>query len=124
MILVCYFFTSISFAQNKTYKDSTESYFKKYVKEHEVVTGKDKELMSFFTVSEKYRMMCRFERTINSPWFRMESSGPIKKNYRVYGIIHFTINDTAVILNIYQSQDLMATAKYWLGRLVTRTGSP
>ena len=112
LTFACYFFTSISFAQNKTYKDSTESYFKKYVKEHEVVTGKDKELMSFFTVSEKYRMMCRFERIINSPWFRMESSGPIKKNYRVYGKIHFTINDTAVTLNIYQSQDLMTTQQY------------
>jgi uncharacterized protein (DUF1684 family) len=42
----------------------------------------------------------------------MESSGPIKKNYRVYGIIHFTINDTAVTLNIYQSQDLMTTKEY------------
>jgi uncharacterized protein (DUF1684 family) len=111
LILVCYFFTSISFAQ-KSYKDSIESYFKKYVKEHEVVTGKDKEFISFFPVNEKYRMTCRFERTMNSPWFRMESSGPIKKNYRVYGIIHFTINDTAVTLNIYQSQDLMTTKEY------------
>ncbi len=99
-------------AQSNTYKDSVESYLKKYVKEHEVVTGKDKESMSFFPVNENYRIDCRFERTINSPWFRMESSGPIKKNYRVYGIIRFTLNDTAVALNIYQSQDLMATAKY------------
>ena len=112
LILVCYFFTGISFAQSKTYKDSIESYFKKYVKEHEVVIGKDKELMSFFPVDEKYRINCRFERTMNSPWFRMESSGTIKKNYRVYGIIHFSINDTAVSLNIYQSQDLMATQQY------------
>ena len=99
-------------AQNKTYRDSIETYFKKYVKEHEVVTGKDKELMSFFPVNEKYLIKCKFERTINSPWFRMESSGPIKKNYRTYGIIHFTINDTAVTLHIYQSQDLMTTQQY------------
>ena len=111
-MLACYFFTSISFAQHKPYKDSIESYFKKYVKDHEVVIGKDKELMSFFPVNEKYLINCRFERTINSPWFRMESSGPIKKNYRVYGKIHLSINDTAVILNIYQSQDLMATQQY------------
>ena len=112
LILVCYFFTSISSAQSKSYKDSIESYFKKYVKEHEVVTGKDKELISFFPVNEKYRMNCQFERIMNSPWFRMESSGPIKKNYRVYGIIHFTINDTTVTLNIYQGQDLMTTKQY------------
>ena len=111
LILFSLLFTSFSFAQT-SYKDSIESYFKKYVKEHEVVRGKDKEFMSFFPVNEKYRMICLFERTINSPWFRMESSGPIKKNYRVYGILHFTINDTAVTLNIYQSQDLMTTKQY------------
>ena len=104
--------SSFVFAQSKTYKDSIESYFKKYVKEHEIVTGKEKEFMSFFPVNEKFRMSCSFERTMNSPWFRMESSGAIKKNYRVYGIIHFTINDTAVTLNIYQSQDLMASSQY------------
>src|SRR6185436_19633150 len=104
LAVVSFLVANISFAQN-SYKDSIETYFKKYVKEHEVVTGKDKEFVSFFSVNEKYRMICRFERTMNSPWFRMESSGPIKKNYRIYGIIHFTINDTAVTLNIYQSQD-------------------
>ena len=82
------------------------------MKEHGVVTGKDKEFMSFFPVNERFRMSCGFERTMNSPWFRMESSGAIKKNYRVYGIIHFTINDTAVTLNVYQSQDLMASSQY------------
>ena len=110
-IAICLLFVHISSAQN-SYKDSIESYFKKYVKEHEVVSGKDKEFISFFPINEKFRMTCRFERTMNSPWFRMESSGPIKKNYRVYGIIHFTINDTAVTLNIYQSQDLMTTKEY------------
>ena len=112
LVFISLLFVSISFAQSKTYKDSIESHFTKYVKEHEVVTGKDKELISFFPVNEKYLINCRFERTINSPWFRMESSGPIKKNYRVYGKIHFSINDSAVILNIYQSQDLMGTQQY------------
>ena len=111
LIFFSFLFTGFSFAQ-KSYKDSIESYFKKYVKEHEVVAGKDNEFMSFFPVNEKYRMTCRFERTMNSPWFRMESSGPIKKNYRVYGVIHFTIHDTAVTLNIYQSQDLLTSKEY------------
>jgi len=111
-VLFSFLLANISFGQGKSFKDSTEAYFKKYVKEHEVVSGKDKELISFFPVNEKYRMNCRFERTMNSRWFRMESSGPIKKNYRVYGIIHFTINDTAVALNIYQGQDLMTTKQY------------
>ena len=111
LILFSFLLTNVSFAQ-KTYKDSIETYLKKYVKEHEVVTGKDKELMSFFPVNEKYRINCSFERTPNSQWFRMESSGQIKKNYRTYGVIHFKINDTIVTLNVYQSQDLMATTQY------------
>jgi len=109
--ITCFVFANFSFGQ-KSYKDSVEAYLKKYVKDHEVVTGKDKELMSFFAVDEKYRINCKFERTANSQWFRMESSGTIKRNYRTYGIIHFTINDTAVTLNIYQSQDLMTTQEY------------
>ena len=112
LAIAFFLLADISFAQSKSFKDSTETYFKKYVKEHEVVTGKDKELMTFFPVNEKLRINCKFERTLNSPWFRMESSGPIKRNYRTYGIIHFTINDTAVTLNIYQSQDLMASSQY------------
>jgi uncharacterized protein len=111
LITFSFLLTNISFGQ-KSYKDSMETYLKKYVKEHEVVTGKDKELMSFFPVDEKYRITCQFERTPNSQWFRMESSGQIKRNYRTYGIIHFKINDTTVTLNIYQSQDLMTTAQY------------
>ena len=105
-------FANFSFAQGTTYKDSIESYFKKYIKEHDVVTGNDKSLITFYPVSEEYLISCSFERTPNSPWFRMETSGPIRKNYRTYGILHFTVNDTTVTLHIYQSQDLMTTAKY------------
>ena len=107
----CFILFNNSFAQ-KSYKDSIEAYLKRYVKEHEVVTGKDKELMSFYPANEKYLVSCEFERKLDMPWFRMESSGPIKKNHRVYGVIHFKINDTTVALNIYQSQDLMATPQY------------
>lgn len=111
LIFVSLLFVNILFAQ-RSYKDSIETYLKKYVKEHEVVNGKDKELMSFFPVNENYRIICRFERTINSPWFRMESSGPVRRNYRTYGVLHFTINDTSLTLNIYQSQDLMTSKEY------------
>jgi len=99
-------------AQTGGYKDSIETYIKKYVKDHEVVKGKDKKLMQFFPIDETMRVNYRFERKTNSPWFRMDASGPIKNNYRVYGTIHFTINDSALALNIYQSQELMLTEKY------------
>jgi uncharacterized protein (DUF1684 family) len=111
-IFACYFFTNLTFGQGKSYKDSIEVFLMKYVKEHEVVTGKDKEHITFYPVNEKYRITGKFERTLNMPWFKMESSGPVQRNYRVYGTIHFSINDTTVALNIYQGQDLMTTAKY------------
>ena len=109
LILISY---NSLFAQKGNYKDSLEKYQKNYVKDHEVVTGKDKELMSFFPVNEKFRINCHFERIMNSPWFPMATSGFIKKTYRIYGRIEFTVNDTLVSLNLYQSQDLLATSKY------------
>ena len=105
-------FSSFISAQSISYKDSIESYLDNYVQEHEVVTGKDKSYLQFFPVDEKFRMACRFERKPNSPWFPMQTSGLLKKNYRVYGVVHFAINDTPATLNIYQSQDLMQTEKY------------
>ena len=106
------FISITGFGQTGNYHDSLETYQKKYVQEHEVVTGKDKQYMQFFPIDEKFRISCQVERKQNSPWFAMETSGPMKKNYRIYGTIHFTINDTAVSLYIYQSQSLIQTDQY------------
>jgi uncharacterized protein (DUF1684 family) len=42
----------------------------------------------------------------------MAASGPTKKLYRIYGKAHFSLHDTVVTLNIYQSQELMQMAQY------------
>ena len=105
------FITSYSYSQD-IYKDSVNDYITHYVKTHKVVTGNDKQYFRFFPVNEKYRVTARFEKVINSKWFTMETSGPIKKTFRIYGILHFTINDTTVTLNLYQSQNLMNTSEY------------
>lgn len=94
------------------YKDSMQTYINDYVKDHEVVTGDDKKYMSFFPVNENYRITARFEKVTKGSWFSMETSGIMKQVYRVYGIVHFTIYDTIVKLNIYQSQRLMAVDEY------------
>ena len=95
-----------------TYKDSLQVFIKNYADKHEVVTGDDKKYLSFFPVNKNYRVVARFERVENGKWFTMETSGTQKKVYRVYGAIHFTIHDTTLQLNIYQSQDLMAATEY------------
>lgn len=94
------------------YKDSMNSYIARYVKDHEVVTGNAKQSFRFFPINEKYKVTARFEKATESKWFAMETSGPIKKTFRVYGTLHFAINDTPVTLNIYQSQNLMNTSEY------------
>jgi uncharacterized protein (DUF1684 family) len=90
-----------------SYRDSIQTYLNNYVAEHDVVTGDDKRLFRFYPVNEKFRISAKFEQVSDGKWFNMETSGNIKKIFRVYGIAHFTINDTAVKLPIYQSQDLM-----------------
>lgn len=106
------FSSSFVFGQTISYTDSIESFIDKYIQEHEVVTGNDRSYLQFFPVDEQFRITCRFERKLNSPWFKMETSGLVKKIYRIYGTVHFSFHDTAVSLNIYQSQDLMQVEKY------------
>jgi hypothetical protein len=89
-----------------------QSYINDYVKKHEVVIDDDKKLMSFFPVNENYRITAKFEKVAKGSWFRMETSGIMKQVYRVFGTIHFTIRDTDLKLNIYQSQRLMAVDEY------------
>ena len=95
-----------------TYKDSLQAFIKDYIDKHEVVTGDDKKSLHFFPVNKDYRVIANFERVKNGSWFTMETSGTTKKTFRVYGIIHFTIHDTTLKLNIYQSQQLMAVPEY------------
>jgi len=106
------FISTVCLCQNKIYEDSIIAYQNKYVQEHEVVTGNDKSYIHFYPVNEKFKVICTVEKKLNSPWFAMATSGPFKKNYRVYGTVHFKINDTTVILNIYQSQDLLQSQQY------------
>lgn len=95
-----------------SYFDSLTAYQKEYVEKHEVVTGDDKQFFRFYPVDEKYKVTADFKRATTGSWFSMETSGTIKKVFRVYGILQFNINDTVVRLKVYQSQALMNTDNY------------
>lgn len=99
-------------AQDNDYLKLIREYQDKYVKNHEVVKGKDKGHFHFFAPDGKYRVTARFERIYEAQWFNMPTSANKFKGHRVYGILHFTINDTALKLHVYQSQDLMINKKY------------
>ena len=94
------------------YKDSMNSYLANYVGTHEVVTGDDKQFFSFYPVDANYRVMANFKKAINFHWFAMETSGTVKKTFRVYGTLRFMLNDTLLTLNVYQSQNLMNTDEF------------
>lgn len=94
------------------YVEAVQKHQEHYVQNHEVVKGEDRRYLSFYPISKTYRVEARFERKENSPWFLMETSGTMKKMYRVYGTLTFSIHDTIQRLNVYQSQSLMQTDQY------------
>lgn len=112
LLLFVFLFSIFLYSQSKTYADSLKLHVSNYINTHGVVIGEDRKYLQFFPIAENFRIAGRFERTENSPWFMMETSGPVKKSHRIYGKIHFTVNDTAVSLCIYQSRDLMKTKEY------------
>ena len=105
-------FTLIAFSQTKTYTDSLKEYQTNYVKTHEVVKGNDKSFISFFQVNKELCVNAAFTKVDNGTWFTMQASGKIKDIYRVYGTIQFKVHDTAIKLNLYQSQSLMNSPMY------------
>jgi uncharacterized protein (DUF1684 family) len=111
-LITLLFLLSIASSAQKTYNDSVQAFVKNYVDKHEVVIGEDRKFLDFYPVNSSYRVVANFERVRNGKWLTMETSGSSKQTFRVYGIIRFAIHDTAMQLNIYQSQRLMAVAEY------------
>ncbi|MBL0358900.1 MAG: DUF1684 domain-containing protein [Chitinophagaceae bacterium] len=99
-------------SQPQVYEDSLNKFIQQYVKEHEVVKGEDKKMMQFYPPDKAYRLRARFERKENSEWFWMNTSGTMKQQYRVYGVLSFIIQNTALQLNVYQNKSLITTKEY------------
>lgn len=102
---------AVCFAQT-SYQDSIKNYVKNYIDTHEVVKGEDRKQLHFFEIDPKYRVVAKFEKAQTNQWFEMPTSGKIRKVFRVYGTLSFTINDTLVKMNLYQSQGLMGSDEY------------
>ena len=111
LCLIIFFYSITAFSQT-LYKDSIAAFIKDYIDKHEVVKEKDRKHLHFFNIDPAFRILTKFEKIDNSPWFKMESTGLVKRMYRVFGKVHFILHDTAVVLSVYQSQDLMQIDKY------------
>ena len=103
---------SVCIASAQSYQDSIKLYIKNYIDTHEVVRGEDRKQLQFFPIDKKYKAIAKFERSQNNQWFEMPTSGRLKKIFRVYGTLSFTIDDTLVTMNLYQSQGLMGSDQY------------
>ncbi len=99
-------------AQPPYYLDSVSAFRNQYINTHGVIKEKDRAGLQFYPIDTVYLTATRVERIYEAPWFSMETSGKIKKTYRVYAILHFTIKGAAHRLSVYQSQQLMQSDVY------------
>jgi uncharacterized protein (DUF1684 family) len=93
------------------YIDSIKAFRADYIQTHELLTSAEqKALLRFYPINPTYRVVARFEKFVDSPWFPMATSGKTPKIQRKYGRLTFSLHDTVVHLTIYQSQALMQKA--------------
>jgi hypothetical protein len=93
------------------YMDSIKAFRADYVQTHELLTTKEqKALLRFYPLDPAYRVVARFEKYADSPWFSMPTSGATPQIQRKYGRLTFAIHDTVLHLMVYQSQALLQKA--------------
>jgi uncharacterized protein len=100
----------------QSYKDSITKYQENYVINHDVVKGDDKKSIHFFEPDANFKVTASIEKKEDMPWFSMPTSAKKVKIFRVYAVATFSIHDTVVKMNLYQSQSLMNSPEYkeWL----------
>ncbi len=110
--LVIIFLLKGMLVSGQSYSDSMKTYQENYVAQHQVVQGKDKGYMQFFPVDSSYRVKARVTYVDQSPWEAFATSSGARKNYRVYAVLNFRLQQDSFSLHLYQSQDLMGQAQY------------
>ncbi len=99
-------------AQPTPYADSVKAFRENYISTHGVIKEKDRQGLQFFPLDTAYCKTARVERIYEAPWFAMPTSGKISKTFRVYALLHFSINGVPEKLSVYQSQQLMQSDAY------------
>jgi uncharacterized protein (DUF1684 family) len=95
-----------------SYMDSIKAFRADYIQTHELLTtAEQKALLRFYPLDPSYRVVARFEKYADSPWFAMATSGAAHQIQRKYGRLTFVLHDTTVQLMIYQSQALLQKAE-------------
>jgi len=110
--LIVILLVTVNAKGQQAYIQNLKAFRADYVSTHEVVKGKDKKYFRFFAIDSLYRITGVFDKLEDSTGFTMKTSGTITKQYYKYGKVRFSLRDTILQLFIYQSKDLMKTAKY------------
>lgn len=111
VFIACSFTLSLQ-AQEDPYVDSLKVFREKYISTHEVIKGEDRSLLRFYPIRREYCVPARLERIEEAPWFSMETTGAVKKVFRVFGILHFRLQGRDSKLHVYQSRSLMDNPAY------------
>ncbi|HEV7330737.1 MAG TPA: DUF1684 domain-containing protein [Flavisolibacter sp.] len=111
LLLIALFVSTTCFAQDG-FTDSLQTFRENYIQTHEVVLGRNRSKMTFYPIWSGYRIVARFTKADNSQWLSFPTSGKTNQVYKVYGTLHFRLNGKNLLLNVYQSQDLMQSEAY------------
>ena len=106
IVLILVVFGLDAAGQSSPYRDSLAAFQRRYVETHEVVKGPSRDSLRFYPIDAAYRVDATFTPAKNSRWFSMETSGSIRKTFRIYGILRFRIHDTLQELQVLQGQYL------------------
>ncbi|HOZ68328.1 MAG TPA: DUF1684 domain-containing protein [Chitinophagaceae bacterium] len=112
LLFVLLFSGHLIVAQPPQYLDSVSAFRNQYINTHGVIKEKDRAGLQFYPIDTSFLMPSRVERIYEAPWFAMETSGKIKKTFRVYALLHFTMSGKPLRLTVYQSQQLMQSEEY------------
>jgi uncharacterized protein (DUF1684 family) len=104
-------------AMGQTFADSVAEFRKGYIKEHlETKHSPIKEAnvknLRFFNPAADYRSMATFTPTPNAETFMIATHSGKQRPYKEYGVLRFKIHDTALVLHVYQSMELINNPQY------------
>lgn len=105
------------YAQDKTYATQIAEHRQHYKQEfiedkRSPLKAADTANLRFYKADEKYRVKARVILTPDAEPFDMPTVSGKTKKYRQYGWLTFSINDTAVKLQAFQSLKLIEDPKY------------
>lgn len=111
---------NFSFSQNKFDRSNAEKFQKTINSEY--ADAKTSPLMEedlktfksleFYPIDGKYFVNAKFVKAKNEKVFEMKTTGTRTPKYIKYGTLYFTLNGTALQLNVYRSIDLSKTKEY------------